>query len=225
MKNLINFAFHKKMIGLLFNKKNSLDYIPKNSPKEILGFGLKMFSYAFVLYLMMYLFIFLCGYSYFSNLNDGLRLNFQEKNYSEFSLFLNSYPWNVLYVLASFIIMIVYVSTFSYLTAIMLEEERQNFKAHLGLCLHATSSIIMCLLMIYLANTIFPFNDRVSVVLFSILVSVWIIAFIVSVFLSTKVFVFGAKQYFGQTKKRAAITWLVPYLSFVYLVFGILTGI
>ena len=177
------------------------------------------------MYVIMYVFMFLIGYPYFAKLNDTMRADFEAKGNSSFSLFLNTYPWNVLYILASLAIVLLLTTIFSYALVRLLEDGKRRFKAHLGLCLHGTSILLSCLFVIFIANTIFPFNQQVGVVLFSFLVAIWILMFILGTFVSTRVFVIASVAHFDQHKRRAAISWLLPFLFVMYTIFGIVTGI
>jgi len=225
IKNLFTIAFHKGKIKELFSPNYSHVYSKDKTDREIFRFGFSLFSYTYIMYVIMYVFMFLIGYPYFSKLNETMRADFEAKGNSSFSLFLNTYPWNVLYILASLVILLLFVSILSYGLARLLEDGKRSYKAHLGLCLHGISILLSCLFVIFIANTIFPFNEQVGVVLFSFLVAIWLIMFFIGTYLSTRVFVRASNVYFEQHKRRSAITWLLPFLFVIYTIFGIVTGI
>jgi ABC-type multidrug transport system permease subunit len=78
---------------------------------------------------------------------------------------------------------------------------------------------------VFIANTIFPLNQQIGVILFSILVAIWILMLLAGTYFSTRIFVNASKEYFDQHKRRSAITWLLPFLFVFYTIFGIVTGI
>jgi hypothetical protein len=225
MKKFFTIAYHKEKIKDLFAPEYSITYANQRSPQEIFGFGLSLFVYTYIMYAIMYVFIFFLGYPYFSRLNDAMKADFEAKGNSAFSLFLNTYPWNVLYILATLVILLLLTSALSFGVAKLLEDGKRSYKAHLGLCLHGTSILLASLFVIFIANTIFPFNSQVGVVMFSFLVAIWILMFLGGTFFSNRVFVRASNEYFGQPKKRSAITWLLPLLFVIYTIFGIVTGI
>lgn len=225
MKQIWTIGYHLQTFKNLFTPKFSDLYAKNRSEKEIFLFGLGLFVYTYLVYVGIYVFIFLLGYPYFSHLNEMMRLDFESKGYSKYSLFLNSYPWNVLYVLASLLILCILTSAFSYACARLLEEGKRSFRVHLGLCLHGMSILLACLFLVFIANTIFPFQEKASIFVFSLLVSIWILMFILGTIFSTRIFVNASHSYFGQLKRRGALTWLVPFSCIVYFIFGIVTGI
>ncbi len=225
MKKYFTINYHRNRIKDLFSPDYDSVYSEEKTSQEIFLSGLTLFVYTYGLYVLMYVGMFILGYPYFSKLNETMRADFEAKGHSNFSLFLNTYPWNVLYILASLVIVLLFTSLLSYALARLLEDGKRSYKAHLGLCLHGTSILLSCLFVIFIANTIFPFNQQVGVVLFSFLVAIWILMFILGTFLSTRVFVRASFSHFGQHKRRAVITWLLPFLFVMYTIFGIVTGI
>ncbi len=225
MKQVLSIGYHIEQCKNLFTPNFSVAYERNKTEKEIFLFGLKLFVYTYLLYVGIYIFIYLLGYPYFANLNEMMRLDFEKKGYSSFSLVLNSYPWNVLYVLASFSIILLLTSILSYAFARFLEEGKRSFRVHMGLCLHGMSILLACLYIVFIANTIFPFNEKASIFVFSVLVSIWIFMFVLGTIFSTRIFVKGSFSYFGQNQRRGALSWLVSFSLIVYFIFGIVTGI
>lgn len=225
MKKYFTINYHKNQIKNLFSPDFEDVYAKSKTDGEVFLTGLSLFVYTYSMYVIMYLSMFLLGSPYFSKLNDAMRADFEAKGHSAFSLFLNSYPWNVLYILASLVIVLLFTSLLSYGLVRLLEDGKRSYKIHLGLCLHGTSILLSCLFVIFIANTIFPFNQQVGVILFSFLVSVWILMFLIGTYFSTQVFVRASFVHFEQHKRRAAICWLLPFLFVMYTIFGIVTGI
>ncbi|WP_108978501.1 hypothetical protein [Leptospira ryugenii] len=225
MKKYFTFNYHRNQIKKLFVPDYEDVYSKERSSRDIFLGGLGLFIYTYTMYVIMYVSIFVLGYPYFSKMNENLRADFEAKGNSSFSLFINSYPWNVLYILASLVIVLIFVGLLSYALVRLLEDDKRSFRAHIGLCLHGLSILLSCLFVVFIFNTIFPFNQEVGVVLFAFLVAIWILMFIIGTYFSTKVFINASEECFGQHRRRAMISWLLPFLFVMYTIFGIAVGI
>jgi hypothetical protein len=224
MKKYITTEYHKMQFRNLFFPKISSIYADHRSDRELFQFGFSIFLYSYLLYFLLYLGVFFVGYDHFSNLNDVMAKEFATKGHSAFSLFLNRYPWNAIYLFASLMMVVIFLSFLSYLIASILETEKRTIRAHMGICLHSNANLMIFLMFIFMANTFFPTTGNFSIVLFGGLMSIWILGFLLANILSTYIFVKASNSFFHQPKRRAIVTWLLPFWFVVYTIFGIISG-
>ncbi|TGN16948.1 hypothetical protein [Leptospira idonii] len=224
MLQIFSKDFHKRFIRDLFKPDFTVIYGSEQSSVDILRKGASFFGYVSITYVIFYFLAFLVGYPYYSRMNEAMLADFQMKGHSNFTYIMNSYPFNVVYIFSALILFVFFVSALGYFFAKFFEEDKREFRAHLGICLHATSLLIFILFFVFIANTIFPFRQPVGIVLFSSLIALWIIFFGLGLYLSSKIFVGASYSYFSQNKRRAALTWLFPLLLFIYMVLGIITS-
>ncbi|WP_108976367.1 hypothetical protein [Leptospira ryugenii] len=222
---LIPYMQSKEILSLLWVGRLSAIFVPEMTPNQIFRKGLKAFLSLFCVYVFFYVSIFLLAYSYFTKLNEAMAKEFLSKGFSKFSLFLNQYPWNVLYILSSLLIFFLCISHLTYFLNKILEEKTQSYFAHLGICLYATTYILLSILFVFLINTIFPYRPELSVYLSSCIIASWMLLYIFALYFSTKVYSNIYFSIFNSFKRRSALVWAFSFIYISYQIVSILVGI
>lgn len=215
--NLIN-----RWKSLLFpdlSKYESSKYTDLALFKEaISAFGFAVISYAF-----FYFFIFIIGYNYYSKINNQMQEEFILKGNSYVSYFFNSYPFNIIYVIALLVIFALFCSSVIYIIFKLIEDEKIKYSKILSITLLMEVWWIFVLFFILIINTTYPFDQTTSIILFGLLIASWIICLGVGIYFSSRTFVNIANKLINVNTKRTYFAIYLTQIIFFYSVYSIIT--
>lgn len=220
----LNPKYHYEKWKSILNPNIELEFNSKDTGSNIFKTAVNKFVYCLLSYIVFYFVLFILGYPYYSSANEKISEEFALKGQGGLGLIFNSYPFNVIYVLVLIVFFSLFMAVSTHFLMKLLEEEKRPFLQNAGICLHSMCFWIAILFVLVVLNTIYPFNEPTSIILFSILVASWIILFSVSVFFSTRFYGKASASFFNQNQKRAYIGWLVPLAVFFYFIAGIIAS-
>jgi hypothetical protein len=222
LKGLFRFNLINKWKSLLFpelSKYESNKYTDLILFKEaISGFGFAIISYT-----LFYFLVFVIGYGYYSEINTRMQEEFILKGNSYLSYLFNSYPFNIIYVLALLIIFTLFCSSLIYLIFKMIEDTKIKFLTILSINLLMNVWWIFILFFILIINTSYPFDQTTSVMLFGLLISAWILCLGSGIFFSSRVFVKIANKLVNVNIKRTYFAIYLTQILFFYFIYSIIT--
>lgn len=227
-------TFLRKLKGLfqlnLINKWKSLLFpdlskFESNNYTDLILFkeAISGFGFALICYTLFYFLVFILGYGYYSELNIRMQEEFILKGNSYLSYFFNSYPFNIVYVLALLIIFTLFCSSLIYIIFKMIEEVKIKFQTILSINLLMNAWWIFILFFILIINTSYPFDQTTSVVLFGLLISAWILCLGCGVYFSSRVFVNLANKLLSVNIKRTYFAIYLTQILFFYFIYSIIT--
>lgn len=222
IKNIFKINIINKWKSILFPDYSK--YIQQNyTERTLFKQGLSSFLYAIVSYTTFYFIVFLLGYNYYSEINNRMQEEFILKGNSYISYFFNSYPFNIVYVIALLIIFILFCSSFVYLIVKLIEEVKISFLTLISVVLSMTVWWVFSLFFFLILNTSFPFNQPTSVVYFGFLIAFWIILLSVGMFFSSRLFVNLLNNLLNVNRKRSYFAIYTAQILFFYFIFSIIT--
>lgn len=222
LKGWFRFNLINKWKSLLFpelSKYESNKYTDLILFKEaISGFGFAIISYT-----LFYFLVFVIGYGYYSEINTRMQEEFILKGNSYLSYLFNSYPFNIIYVLALLIIFTLFCSSLIYLIFKMIEDTKIKFLTILSINLLMNVWWIFILFFILIINISYPFDQTTSVMLFGLLISAWILCLGSGIFFSSRVFVKIANKLVNVNIKRTYFAIYLTQILFFYFIYSIIT--
>lgn len=188
------------------------------NPNDYLKKIIKSFLIIISLYCSLYFIIFCINFQSMNSLNKIMKVSYAEKGYSTIRYIINSYPYNIWYLISFIFAFLIYQVCFSLILRIVFADRKSPLKMYISVCAHSFLYLIAILFPILIINSLYPIHANSGLLEYSILVALWIIFISAGIILSSAFFSKIISELFEENRYRAMLTWNLPIVTFVYLV-------
>ncbi|GBF52055.1 hypothetical protein LPTSP4_35930 [Leptospira ryugenii] len=190
--------------------------------KQILMDSIKRFTFTMLNYVGFYLCLFLIGYRYYSALNEQMVLGYTKKGITGLGTYLNLYPFNVIYLVFALILTVGFLSIFTYLFLVYLEDVKPSFIKNLSAILNSVALVNVLLFPFLLINALFPFDKPIGTFGLGVYVGALILVLAVGFVYSAVIYIRSMHWSSRQNYRRALLAWIVSFGMILFFVSRIL---
>ena len=151
--------------------------------------------------------------------NTTMKATYKKKGLPMFYYYLNSYPFNVVYLLVGIFAACVYHSITCYPLLAALGIEGRNFGKNSAILLHASLFYIAAYFPLLIVNSLFPVGADSSYTSYVVLGVLWVVILGTGARYSGRFYAQVSQKLFPLNRNQAYVVWGVPQLALLYLLY------
>ncbi|MEM7180867.1 MAG: hypothetical protein AAF518_08135 [Spirochaetota bacterium] len=173
----------------------------------------------FLLYALLYFLFYLFNYTLMETTNTAMKAAYQKKGVSLFYYYLNSYPFNVVYLLFAIVAACLYLCCTSYPLLQVLGIENRHFGKNSAILLHSSLYYIVSYFPLLIINSNFPVGADSSYYSYVFLGILWVLILGTGARYSGKFYANTCQELFAVNRNQAYVVWAAPQLFLLYLLY------